>query len=180
MKKDFRKITLKELAGFVATQLKKHGIEAVLTGGACVTIFSQNKYQSLDLDFVSYAAEEDPKAIKMAMDEIAFKRAPEGFFEHKNCPYVIEFIPPPLAVGSEPVDKIVTAKSKYGSFKLLSPTDCVKDRLAAYFHWDDLQSLEQAIMVAKRRKIAFREVKRWSKVEGQLPKYNEFLKQLKK
>ncbi|MDI6740798.1 MAG: hypothetical protein QME74_10605 [Candidatus Edwardsbacteria bacterium] len=40
-----------------------------------------------------------------------------------------------------------------GRLHLLSPTDCVKDRLAAYFHWNDRQSLEQAGLVADNRKI---------------------------
>ena len=30
----------------------------------------------------------------------------------------------------------------------MTPTDSVKDRLAAYYHWNDQQALEQAIMVA--------------------------------
>ena len=37
-------------------------------------------------------------------------------------------------------------KKRNKILKLLSPTDCVKDRLAAYYHWNDRQSLEQAIL----------------------------------
>ena len=33
-----------ELAALVYSYLKEHGIEVVLSGGACVTIYSQNKY----------------------------------------------------------------------------------------------------------------------------------------
>ena len=102
MKKSLKDISLKDLAGLVNSHLKKHGIDAVLTGGACVTIYSKNKYQSLDLDFVTYAAEFEPKEIKKAMQEMAFERTAEGFFARKDCPYIIEFIPPPLAIGSEP------------------------------------------------------------------------------
>jgi hypothetical protein len=142
--------------------------------------FSDNKYQSLDLDFVSCAVEDNAKAIKEAMREIGFRRAAEGFFEHPDCPFIVEFIPPPLAIGSEPVKEVITAKTAIGSFKLLSPTECVKDRLAAYYHWDDLQSLEQAIMVAKRKKINLREVRRWSIVEAKLDKYKMFLEKLNK
>ncbi len=180
MKKSLKKISLKELAGLVNSSLKKHEVDAVLTGGACVTIFSSNKYQSLDLDFVTSAVEDKPKEVAAAMSELGFKIKPERFFEHPDCPYIIEFIPPPLSIGREPAKDIKTLRTKYGSFKLLSPTDCVKDRLAAYYFWDDLQSLEQAKMVAQRQKIDLKEVKRWSRVEGQLKKYNEFLKHLKK
>jgi len=173
-------IPIKELAVLVSQQLKKYGIEAVLTGGSCVTIFSGNKYQSLDLDFVTAAVEYKPKEIVIAMKELGFRRKPEGFFEHPNCKYVVEFIPPPLAIGREPVQKTQKNRTKNGIFLSLSPTDCVKDRLAAFYFWDDLQSLEQAKMVVQAQKINFAEVKRWSRIEGQMAKYNLFLKEIKK
>ena len=179
MKKSLKNVALKDLAGLVNSHLKKHGIDAVLTGGACVTIFSNNKYQSLDLDFVTNAAEFKTKEIQTAMAELKFKRAAEGFFMRKDCPYIVEFIPPPLAIGGEPVKKIVTIKTKAGNLRILSPTDCVKDRLAAFYHWDDPQSLEQALMVAKRRRVDLKEVKRWSKVEGHPKKCKEFLQRLR-
>lgn len=163
----------------VGSKLKEYGIDAVLTGGAAVTIYSRNKYQSLDLDFVTNAVEYQPKEIKTAMAELNFELQTEGFFEHVDCPYIIEFIQPPLAVGREPVKKIVTLKTKQGSFRILSVTDCVKDRLAAYYHWNDLQSLEQALLVARRHKVDLKEIKRWSKVENHPDQYEEFIKRLR-
>lgn len=180
MKKSLKKITVKELASLINKHLVKHGLEAVLTGGSCVTVYSVNEYQSPDLDFVISTTEYRTKAIKEAMEEIGFKRRPDASFVHPNCPYFIEFIAPPLSIGSEPVKNISTIRTKLGYFRLLSPTDCVKDRLAAYYFWDDLQSLEQAKMVARRQKINYKEVKRWSKVEGYLKKFNEFMRQRKK
>lgn len=38
---DWSKITLKELAGFVSEELRKRGIDTILVGGACVTIYSK-------------------------------------------------------------------------------------------------------------------------------------------
>jgi hypothetical protein len=179
VKHSLKNISLKELAGMVSGQLAKHKIEAVLTGGACVTIFSENKYRSLDLDFVTHSAEYQGKVIKEAMAELGFAIAPEGFFKRSDCQYIIEFLPPPLAVGSEPVKQIITLKTRSGNLRLLSPTDCVKDRLAAYYHWRDSQSLEQAVMVARKRKVDLKEVERWSAVEGHTDKYAEFLRKLK-
>lgn len=179
MKKPLSNISVKELAAVVGSKLKEYGIDAVLTGGAAVTIYSRNKYQSLDLDFVTNAVEYQPKEIKTAMAELNFELQTEGFFEHVDCPYIIEFIQPPLAVGREPVKKIVTLKTKQGSFRILSVTDCVKDRLAAYYHWNDLQSLEQALLVAKRHKVDLKEIKRWSKVENHPDQYEEFIKRLR-
>lgn len=180
MKKIDKKTPAKELAAIVSSNLKKHGIEAVLTGGACVTIFSMNEYQSYDLDYVSYAIEYNPKAINEAMNELGYKLSSKGHYENPRSQYIVEFIPPPLSIGSEPVKKTVNLKTKNGTITLLSPTDCVKDRLAAYYHWDDPQSLEQALMVAGKQKIDLREIKRWSKVEGYLKKFAKFAERLKR
>lgn len=180
MKRSLRKVSLKDLAGLVNSCLRKHAVDAVLTGGACVTIYSENKYQSLDLDFVTNAAEYNIKAIQNAMRELNFEKAAEGFFAREDCSYIVEFIPPPLAVGSEPVKNIATIRTRLGNLRLLSPTDCVKDRLAAFYHWDDRQSLEQALMVAHRKRVDFKEIRRWSKVEGRIEKYNEFVRAFQK
>lgn len=60
--------------------------------------------------------------------------------------------------------------------RLLSPTDCVKDRLAAFFHWNDRQSLEQAILVSRRQSVDLKEIRRWSLKEGAPNKLTIFLK----
>jgi len=58
-----------------------------------------------------------------------------------------------------------------GKLYLLTPTDCVKDRLAAYYFWNDLQALEQAKWVAERHEINIKEVQRWSQIENQMEKF---------
>ena len=58
-----------------------------------------------------------------------------------------------------------------GILRIISPTDCVKDRLAGYYHWNDLQCLEQASLVAEAIKIDLEEIERWSKVEGKLGEF---------
>lgn len=52
MKKVTKKITVAELAGIVSEQLKSDGLQCVLVGGAVVTIYSRNEYESKDLDFI--------------------------------------------------------------------------------------------------------------------------------
>lgn len=42
-----------ELAAYVATHLRSKGIEVVLSGGACVSIYSSRKYVSMDLDLIN-------------------------------------------------------------------------------------------------------------------------------
>jgi hypothetical protein len=45
--------TLEELAAIVSTTLDAAGITAVLSGGAVVSIYTNNEYESSDLDFIS-------------------------------------------------------------------------------------------------------------------------------
>lgn len=55
----------------------------------------------------------------------------------------------------------------------------VTDRLAAFFHWNDRQSLEQALLVARAQKVDMKDIRRWSKSERNEPKFRVFQKRLK-
>ena len=175
---DFKALDAKNLSALICQYLMDKGINVVLTGGACVIIFSKNIYVSKDLDFVPEDIDLMPKITKV-LEDIKFTKKGRHYIRD-GCPFLIEFVNPPLAIGGEKVAKIDKIKTEYGLLNLLSPTDCVKDRLAAYFHWEDLQSLEQALMVAAKQKIDLKELERWSKAEGFSGKYNDFLEQLKK
>ncbi len=61
-----------------------------------------------------------------------------------------------------------------GKLVLITPTECVKDRLAWYFHAGDNQSLHQAILVAKDQSIDLEEIRKWSEREGKLVGFEEF------
>ena len=177
MKTDWENISIKELAAIIARKLNEKGIDAILVGGACVSIYTKNKYFSIDLDFVSSAS---IKEISPALAELGFTRKSSRHFEREGCPFFIEFVSPPAAIGNEPVKVKATLRTKMGDIILLTATDSVKDRLAAYYHWNDPQALEQALMIAKAQKINLREVKRWSEKEGHKDKYNFFLKMRKR
>jgi len=50
-----RNTTLVELAAIVSDTLEREGIIATLSGGAVVSIYTENRYVSADLDFVTIA-----------------------------------------------------------------------------------------------------------------------------
>ena len=177
MKIDWKKISIKDLAALVCKKLNEKDIDAVLVGGACVSIYTKNKYVSYDLDFVSHTS---LKEISRVLSDIGFSRESTRHFVRKHCPFYIEFVAPPLSIGSEPVKYRKTLKSRLGELILLTPTDSVKDRLAAFYHWNDSQALEQAVLVARAQKISLGEIRRWSENEGHIEKYGVFLKMLKK
>ena len=85
--------SLVELAAIVSEALENAGITATLSGGAAVTIYSDNKYQSVDLDFVTAALVDDLTA---ALEPLGFVRAGRprlSVFEHPKAKWYLEFPP---------------------------------------------------------------------------------------
>jgi hypothetical protein len=172
-------MSTEEIAALICEHLKKQGFEATLTGGACVSIYSHNKYQSSDLDYVMPIY--DLNKTDRAMKELGFDRIKSHrHYVNRNCPFYVEFPPPPLSIGGEVVSKINHLKTDYGELRILTPTDSVKDRLAAFYHWSDHQSLEQALLVAREQKIDIANIRAWSKREMSMDKFKEFETLLKK
>ncbi len=169
-----------ELAAFVQEHLRVKEIDMVLTGGACVSVYSQGEYISMDLDMIHTSLiAPRRKIIREVMYGIGF--AEKGrYFKHPDTHLYVEFPPGPPAVGEEPVKEIIEREESTGTLKILSPTDCVKDRLAAFYHWDDLQSLEQAILVARKNPIDLDEIKRWSVGEDKGEQFEKIQERLKK
>ena len=158
---EIKGISLKDLAIYISDYLTREGIDAVLTGGACVTIYTDNKYQSYDLDFVllNYIKR---NRLNKVLSKIGFYESGNNF-KHEDTPYFIDFLSPPLSVGEEPVREVISLKKGKMVLKLLSSTDCVKDRL------------EQAVLVTRNNEVDLKELKRWSENEGMAAKFQHFL-----
>ena len=167
--------TLEDVAMIVCKALKDSGIDAVLTGGAVVSIYTENQYMSYDLDFISNVG---GREIEAAMDKIGFRKTKDRYFEHPETDFFVEFPTPPLAIGNKPVESFEVIESPVGYLKLLTPTHSVMDRLAAWYHWNDPQSLEQALLVAKEREIDMDEIRAWSDAEGMEMKFLHFEERL--
>jgi len=170
--KEIREMTMGELAAFVCSHLQKNGIDVVLSGGGCVSIYSEGRYVSYDLDFVENISSGRRK-LKKVLAAIGFEEETK-YFTHPETQYLLEFPAGPLAIGDEAPQKIVVLSFETGKLLALSPTDCVKDRLAAYFHWNDQQCLEQALLVAYASDIDIDEIERWSLKEGYEKKFLYF------
>ncbi len=169
-------MSMEELAAYVCSQLEAAGIETVLSGGSCVQIYSEGKYTSDDIDLIDRFNGGHTR-IKQVMFDMGFKEH-NRYFVHEDTEYFIEFPRGPLGVGDAPVHDIATLEEETGILKLLTPTDCIKDRLAAYYHWDDPQSLEQAVWVAQQNPFDMDAVKTWSEQEGMMEKFTVFYRRL--
>ncbi len=176
MKKITATVTIKDLAVIVSEHLRSKGLQATLVGGAAVTIYSNNEYQSRDLDFIS---PNDHQDLVIAMKELGFEREGKNFF-HPKCPFSVEFPSGPLAIGNEiPVKAEGEIVTKNGKIKILSPTQSVMDRLAWFYHYNDRQCLDQALAVAKNHQVSLDKIKKLSEGEGSLEKFDLFISKLK-
>lgn len=170
------KTTRLELAAIITEALSKNGIQATLVGGAVVSIYTENEYESKDLDFISPA---DQKKIIKVMEDLSFEREGRNFY-HKAIDLSVEFPMGPIGIGDrvpvKPEGKIKVGKTEV---IMLSPTQSVMDRLAWFYFNNDRQCLDQAIMITLKQPVKMNEVKKWSIEEGQEEKFELFLKALK-
>ncbi len=161
MKEISPKTTRAELASIVSEALRGHGIDSVLVGGSVVSLYSKGKYVTHDLDFVTA----ELKRVRAALEPAGFEFVGR-LASHVSTDYILDFVAPPLAIGNKPIEKTSLKKNRAGSFRTLTATDCVLDRLASYYFWNDEQALEQAVLVATMQKIDMAEVERWTRAEG--------------
>lgn len=123
---------IEQVAATVSAALAAAGITAVLSGGAVVQIYTSGLYVSRDLDFVTSAGHRE---IEVALGRLGFVRQVGRHFVHPSCPYTLEFPPWPLAIGREVIREWGTRPVGQLSIQILTPTQSVMDRLAAYYHW---------------------------------------------
>ena len=175
---DISAISRAELAAVVVTTLANAGIDVVLVGGSCVCVYTDERFGSFDLDFIdiSYARK---KEIATALAKIGF--APRGaskYFEREDCQWALEFPSAPLAIGHEQIssDRVAKLETAMGTIRLLSPTDCIKDRLLWWYLENDGQCREQALDIARNHKIHWADLKAWHKGEGYIDEFDEFRK----
>jgi hypothetical protein len=170
--------SLKKVAAVVSNALSGAGIRAVLTGGACATIYSGGAYQSEDLDLILQSSPTQ-KELDRVMAEIGFVRQRDSY-HHPDTRFFVEFPRGPLSIGADLSVKPAEMPIGGVSVLLLSPTDSCRDRLAAYYHWKDRQSLKAAVAVASRHRIDLDRTRSWSAREGATQGFNEFVEEVRK
>jgi len=172
--KPIGQMSMEELAAYVCEALEKEGIETVLSGGCCVELYSKGRYTSDDIDLID-RFNGGHRKIKEIMERLGFKEYKmKRYFIHEETSLFLEFPKGPLGVGDTPVKEVSERTTETGTLKLLTPTDCIKDRLAAYYHWDDEQSLEQAIWVACENEFDMKSIEIWSQNEDMMGKLQNF------
>lgn len=145
----------------------------MLTGGGAATLYAPEAYQSKDLDFVFTFWSSLGGVSEQPLLDLGFERAGD-FYRHPESPYTLDFPRGPLAVGSETLNQWDTLQEDNRVLHVLTPTDCVRDRLCAYYFYRDFSGLEQALAVATCQPIDLSVIRRWSEAEGEAAKFDNF------
>lgn len=169
-------LSREEVAAVVCQALADAGIEVVLSGGAVVSIYSDNEYESFDLDFICTGL---ARRLDEIMRWLGFRK--EGrHWSHAESPFWVEFPGGPVQVGDAVVTAFAERRTACGTLRLLAPTECVMDRLAGYYHWNDAQCLAQAVAVAGRHPVDLPRIEAWSEREAASRKFESFLQGLER
>lgn len=176
---DYKTCREEELWRYVAWHLEGAGLRSTLVGGAVVSIYTEGLYRSGDLDMIP--DHYDRNAIPAILEKIAFKPDKTRYFKHPDCSHLyLEFPSGPVELGEEypvtPDEILVEGRI----LRLLSPTDCVKDRLAGYIHWKFRAGFKQAVLVCRRQKsrVDLGKVAAWCQKEGGSFAYEELIQSL--
>ena len=70
--------SLAAVALTVGDALRRHGIRAVLTGGACASLYARGAYQSRDMDLIVAGAVTQP-GLDRAMASVGFHRSRDRY-----------------------------------------------------------------------------------------------------
>ena len=171
-----RRSSLVAVTMAVADALGRHRVQAVLTGGACAALHTNGAYVSKDIDFVVQGRATRAQ-VDGALAEVGFTRTGDRY-RHPDVPYYVEFPAGPLGIGADLDITPVTVTRSGRRALALSATDSCRDRLAAFYHWNDRQSLKLAVDIAVRARVNRARIRRWSESEGFAAEYGEFERRL--
>jgi hypothetical protein len=166
------KSTLQDVAAIVSSSLEHAGIAATLSGGAAVSIYSNNLCQSKDLDFVTAAMLADLSPVLSGLGFVHTGVPRMSQFSHPLVEWYVEFPPTPISFGHLYVthEQCAVIKLPAGRLRIVTPTQSVMDRIAAALAWNDAQSREQAILVAANQEIDWMVLRTWFANEGETDK----------
>jgi hypothetical protein len=161
---NFAGMSLVEVAAAVAAHLRTHGVEVVIVGGSAITAHVPAVYTSKDIDF-AVTSGPDRRTIVRALSEVGFLQQGR-IFVHPDTVYTLDFVPDTPHIDREPVYDFAEIRTSVGSVSALRLEDAIADRVAAFLHWSDSESLD----VAERSVFAARDRLTWDRIDAALSK----------
>lgn len=138
-------------------------------GGAVVSIYTEGRYVSEDLDFVTWRSE---RQLKPLMEQLGFRK--KGFYWiHDDTDLFVQFVNSPVMVGNKHVVKFNEITTAVGKVRLISPLDSVLDRFCWYLQRADLETLEQMVDMIVTQDVSLDDVAHWLESEDGLPEVKQ-------
>ncbi len=174
--KTFTDMPLSQASAIICEYLHEQGFDPVLTGRACAAIYSNATANPPVLDFVvrDFTIEEMRDALK----DIGFANTGHRTFANKTFDSELFLVPHPVVVGDDVVRDLHIMRTHKGDLRMLTPTDCVRQRLSMYYRWNEDGALEDAVRVAKRHEVDLELIRRWSDWEWASDKFEYFRRML--
>jgi len=160
----FSEMSLVEVAAAVATHLKTYGIEVVVVGGSAITSHVPTVYTSMDID-LAVTSGIDRRRITRALNELGFQQRGRVFVR-PDTKYPLDFVADRPYLDQQPVCDFAEINTPTGTVRVLHLEDAIADRIAAFLHWSDSESLDVAVRAA----VAARDRLTWARVNAALRK----------
>jgi hypothetical protein len=164
--------SLAAVATAVGDALRREGIRGVLTGGACASLHSGGVVQSSDIDFV-LPVHAQRRQLDVVLARLGFHRDGDRYV-HPRSRFYLEFPKGPLGIGADRGVRPRVHRVGRAALYVLAPTDSCRDRLAAFYHWQDRQGLEAAVAIAVHRRVDLKRIRSWSLAEGHAEDFEAF------
>jgi hypothetical protein len=153
---------LAEVAAQASAQLDRSGIPVAVVGGSAITLHVPEIYTSKDIDFAAIRGT-NRRAFAAAVAPIGFTARGRDFV-HEDTEYTLDLVADTPYVDHRPITRFATVNTPYGKVRVYEFEDAIADRIAAFLHWGDFQSLEVAESAVEAR----RKTVRWSSLEKAL------------
>jgi hypothetical protein len=143
-------LTLAELGAVIYGCLRNAGVEAIVVGGSAITIHVPAVYTSNDIDLALISGFNRNKVVK-ALEGLGFRESGRDF-AHPETPYTIDLVAETPYVDRRPILEFCTVETSAGPVRTYYIEDAIADRIAAWVHWSDSQSLrvaERALTASK-------------------------------
>ena len=157
-------MSLVEVAAAVAAHLRTHGIDVVVVGGSAITAHVPGVYTSMDIDF-AVTSGINRRRLSRALREIGFQKRGRVFV-HSDTPHSLDFVADKPYIDKEAVCDFAEIATSAGSVCVLNLEDAIADRIAAFLHWSDSESLD----VAERAATCARDRLTWERIDTALRK----------
>jgi len=158
------KASLIEVAAQAAQCLERAGIPVAVVGGSAITAYAPSVYTSKDIDFAAIKGARR-REFAQAVAELGFQAKGRNFV-HPESPFSLDLVADTPYVDQRPIIKFTTHETRFGPVRVYTFEDAIADRIAAFLHWGDSQSLD----VAERAVAARGDLSSWPRLRQTLRK----------